>query len=167
MTNDPVDDAIAQWERERPDLQGLDAMALFGRLGRLTAHASAAIDEGLAPFGLKVGEFDVLASLRRSGAPFELTPTALGRQILLSSGAMTNRLDRLEAAGLVQRRPDPDDRRGVMVGLTPQGRELVDQAVTAHLANEVQILEVLSERERAALDRAVRKLLASLSERST
>lgn len=164
MTTDPVDDAIAHWRRERPDLEDLDAMALFGRLARLTALASAAIEAGLAPFGLKVGEFDVLASLRRAGDPFELTPTALGRQLLLSSGAMTNRLDRLETAGLVRRRPDPHDRRGVMVGLTDRGRELVDDAVVAHLANEVRLLSALGDRDRAAFDRAVRTLVASLAE---
>lgn len=167
MTTDPVDDAMAQWRRERPDLVDLEAMALFGQLARLTALATAAIEDGLAPFGLKVGEFDVLASLRRAGEPYELTPTALGRQLLLSSGAMTNRLDRLEDAGFVVRRPDPSDRRGVLVALTDAGRERVDEAVVAHLANEVRILDALGPRDRAALDRAVRTLVASLTDTTT
>jgi DNA-binding MarR family transcriptional regulator len=162
-TPDPVDRAIEQWRRERPDLEGLEAMALFARLGHLAALAGPAIDECLGRFGIKTGEFDVLASLRRSGEPFELTPTALGRQLLLSSGAMTNRLDRLEAAGLVARRPDPSDRRGVIVGLTAAGRELVDAAVEAHVANEVRLLAGLAERDRATLDRILRDLLDSLA----
>jgi DNA-binding MarR family transcriptional regulator len=164
MPDDPVDDAMAQWARERPDLEHLDAMALFARLARLVALVAPAIDEGLAPFGLKVGEFDVLACLRRSGEPFELTPTALGRQLLLSSGAMTNRMDRLEQAGFIRRRPDPDDRRGVLVSLTPRGRELIDEAVVAHLANEVRLLEPLGARDRSALDRAVRSLTRQLTD---
>ena len=159
---DPVDAAIAQWARERPDLEHLDAMALIARLARMMGAVGARIDAGLAPYDLKVGEFDVLACLRRSGTPYELTPTVLGRQLLLSSGAMTNRLDRLEGAGLIRRRPDPDDRRGVIVWLTAEGLTRIDEAVTAHLANEVRILDALGARDRAALERAVRRLTESL-----
>lgn len=139
-------------------------MATFGRLARLVALAGPAIDAGLEPYGLKVGEFDVLACLRRSGEPFELTPTALVRQLLLSSGAMTNRLDRLEDLGLIRRRPDPSDRRGVLVALTAKGREKIDRAVEGHVANEQRILSVLSQKDRAALDRAVTALLASFAD---
>lgn len=160
--DDPVDQAIAQWRRERPDLDHLEAMAVFARLARLAALAGPAIEAGLAPFGLKVGEFDVLASLRRAGEPHELTPTNLGHQLLLSSGAMTNRLDRLEAAGLVRRRPDPADRRGVLVGLTATGLRTVDAAVEAHLANEVRLLGSLDDRDRAALDRILRVLVTAV-----
>lgn len=142
-------------------------MAVFARLARLAALAGPAIEAGLAPFGLKVGEFDVLASLRRAGAPHELTPTNLGRQLLLSSGAMTNRLDRLEAAGLVSRRPDPSDRRGVLVGLTDLGLQTVDAAVEEHLANEVRLLGALAGRDRGALDRILRTLLAALEDPSS
>ncbi len=98
-SNDPVERAIEQWSRERPDLEGLDAMAIFARLSRLAALARPAVEAGIARYGLKPGEFDVLACLRRTGEPFELTPKALVEHLLLSSGAMTNRLDRLEAAG--------------------------------------------------------------------
>lgn len=163
VATDPVDDAVAQWAQQRPDLEGLDAMATFGRLARLVALAGPAIDAGLAPYDLKVGEFDVLACLRRAGEPFELTPTALVRQLLLSSGAMTNRLDVLERRGLIRRRPDPSDRRGVLVGLTPDGRELVDRAVEGHVANEARLLSALGAKDRAALDRAVRALLDALA----
>lgn len=164
MTADPVDAAVEQWARERPDLDGLDAMATLGRLGRLAALAGSAVDAGLKPYGLKVGEFDVLACLRRSGEPYELTPTALVGHLLLSSGAMTNRLDGLERSGLIRRRPDPNDRRGVLIGLTAEGRKLIDRAVEGHVANEQRILSVLSAKDRAALDRALRALVESLSD---
>jgi DNA-binding MarR family transcriptional regulator len=156
---DAVDAVIEQWRRERPDLD-LDAMATFGRLGRLHAHAVRSLDAVFARHGLQVGEFDVLAALRRSGTPFELTPTLLARTLMLSPGGMTNRIDRLEQAGLVVRRPDPDDRRSSIVALTDRGRRIVDDAVTDHVANEADLLAGLSVRERQALDRALRSLLS-------
>ncbi len=159
-SQDPVDALVEQWRRERPDLApDLDAMALFARLGRLVARAGRAIDEVLDRHGLTVGEFDVLAALRRGGDPFVLRPTQLSRTLILSPAAMTNRLDRLEAAGRVRRQPDPDDRRGFLVVLTPAGRALVDEAVTEHLANEVRLLMPLSSAQRAAVDDGLRTLL--------
>ena len=156
---DHVDELMEQWARERPDLD-LGPMATFGRYGRLAAHATRAIGSVFDEHGLHSGEFDVLAALRRSGDPFVMTPTALARVLMLSPGGMTNRLDRLEGAGPIARRPDPDDRRSSLVVLTPAGRELVDLVVTEHLANEARLLEPLSAAERAAFDRALRKLLA-------
>jgi DNA-binding MarR family transcriptional regulator len=158
---DAVDRFVAQWRRERPDLD-LAPMAIVGRLGRLTTLGTAVIEDTLQTHGLKLGEFDVLASLRRAGSPYALTPGSLLRQLMLSSGAMTNRIDRLEAAGWVTRRPDPDDRRGVIVTLTPAGLALVDRAVTDHLAAEERLLAPLRASERATLDRLVRKLVAPL-----
>ena len=165
QNEDAVDRFVAQWARERPDLD-LAPMALIGRLGRLSALGTAVIEAGLAKHGLKLGEFDVLASLRRAGKPYELTPGALIRQLMLSSGAMTNRLDRLESNGLVQRAPDPADRRGVIVRLTPEGHKVVDDAVTDHVTTEAGLLEPLSASERAALDRLLRKLLEPLDPRT-
>jgi DNA-binding MarR family transcriptional regulator len=159
--DDAVDRFVAQWAHERPDLD-LAPMAVIGRLGRLSALGTAVIEAGLARHGLKLGEFDVLASLRRAGQPYELTPGALIRQLMLSSGAMTNRLDRLEENGLVQRAPDPADRRGVIVRLTPEGHKVVDEAVTDHVATEAGLLQPLSASERATLDRLLRKLLGPL-----
>lgn len=157
---DGVDRLIAQWARERPDLaDDLPAMATFGRLGRLNAMARASIEAVFARHGLNLGEFDVLAALRRSGEPFELQPSRLARVLMLSPAGMTNRVDRLEARDLVTRRPDPDDRRSSLVVLTPAGRTLVDDAVRDHLTNEKQLLDVLSMAERKALDRALRTLL--------
>src|SRR3954464_7727933 len=114
---DAIDRMIAQWRRERPDLD-LDAMAIFGRLGRLTAHLGPAIDRAFAASGLQRGEYDVLAALRRSGEPFSLTPSTLSDTLMLSRAGMTNRLDRLESAGLIARRHNQQDRRSMHIDLT-------------------------------------------------
>src|SRR5688572_27524247 len=110
-------------------------MATIARLGRVAAVVTRAVEDVLLEHGLTVGEFDVLATLRRGGAPYEMIPSALARVLMLSPAGMTNRVDRLEAAGLVDRRPDPADRRSSWVVLTRAGRTLVDAAVTDHVAN--------------------------------
>lgn len=158
---DAVDRIVEQWRIERPDLQ-LDAMATIGRLGRIAALAGPHVDDLFARFDLSRGEFDVLAALRRNGSPFTLTPSALARTLMLSPAAMTNRLDRLEKAGLVTRAIDPDNRRSMRVTLTDDGRTRVDEAVTAHVANEEKLLSALSDDDRRHLDDILRKLLASL-----
>ena len=164
-TPDHVDRLIEQWTRERPDLE-LGPMATIGRLGRLHALATRTIADVFAGHGLQIGEFDVLAALRRSGDPFEMKPTDLARVLMLSPAGMTNRVDRLEAAGWIERRHDPDDRRSSLVRLTDDGRTLVDRAVTDHVANEARLLEPLSPTERATLDRALRTLLLQFDEPS-
>jgi DNA-binding MarR family transcriptional regulator len=157
---DPVDQLVAQWAVERPDLVGdLGAMATFGRIGRLNALAGREIEAVVEAHGLNTGEFDVLAALRREGDPFVLTPSALARALMHSPAGMTNRVDRLVARGLVDRQADPDDRRSLLVALTPEGRTLVDATVTEHVANEARLLSVLSANERTTLDRIVRKLV--------
>jgi DNA-binding MarR family transcriptional regulator len=157
---DHVDDLIDQWRAERPDLgDALPAMATFGRLGRLHAHATASIGKVFAEHGLNIGEFDVLAALRRAGEPYELRPTQLANLLMLSPGGMTNRLDRLEASGTVERRSDPADRRSWIIALTAKGKDVVDEAVSDHVANEAALLDVLSASDRAALDKALRRLL--------
>jgi DNA-binding MarR family transcriptional regulator len=154
---------LEAWARARPDLEGrLPAMGTFGRLGRLHAHASRAFEAVLQGHVLSTGEFDVLASLRRAGPPFARAPGELSRSLMRSPGGMTNRLDRLEAAGWVRREPDPDSRRSLRVVLTDEGRDLVDTAVTDHLANETALLEGLTTAQRQALDDALRALLAHL-----
>ncbi|THF55065.1 MarR family winged helix-turn-helix transcriptional regulator [Ollibium composti] len=156
--------AIAQWRKERPDLD-VSPMAV---LGRLSEAATLVARDRLAPlfarYGLQHGEFDVLATLRRSGAPFSLTPTALYETTMVTSGAMTNRLDRLEKAGLIRRVPHPSDRRGLMVQLTEEGRELIDRAVEAHIENEHRILSSLNTEERERLAALLEKLIAGLSD---
>lgn len=157
-TRDHVDAILEQWRRERPDLD-TRALGLVGRLFRIVRLADAELAEGLRPHDLQPGWLDILAALRRAGAPFELNPGDLMRATLLSSGGMTKRLDRLAEAGLVERRPDPSDRRGTRVRLTAAGREAIDGALETHVANEERLLEGLSVAERAALDALLRKLL--------
>ncbi len=158
---DHVDEIVAQWGRERPDLD-TSPLATFGRIFRVGALADAALARRMEPYALQPGWFDILAALRRAGDPFELNPTELMRSTLLSSGGMTKRLDRLQEAGLVRRRPDPDDRRGTLVGLTRKGRTAVDAALVSHLANEEDLLAPLGAGERRTLDRLLRKLLVGL-----
>jgi DNA-binding MarR family transcriptional regulator len=163
---DAVDQHIEQWRTQRPDLP-LDAMATFGRLGRLLGTAGPAIEAVFLRHGLTTGEFDVLAALRRSGEPFTLTPSVLARSMMLSPAAMTNRLDRLEGAGHVTRTLDPGNRRSMLVSLTASGRATVDAAVTEHVANEERLLAVLTRAERETLDGLVRTLLAGIEDGQT
>ncbi|RIJ70053.1 MarR family transcriptional regulator [Nakamurella silvestris] len=158
---DVVQQHIRQWERERPDLS-FGAMATFARLGRLAAVAGPMIAETFSRHELNIGEFDVLAALRRSGEPFVLTPSTLAKAMMLSTAAMTNRLDRLQAAGLVDRRLDPENRRSILVSLTAAGRTTVDAAVVEHVANEESLLAGLTAGQRQTLDDLLATLLASL-----
>jgi len=155
--------AIEQWRKERPDLD----VSPMGVIGRLNEASSLIARDRLAPvfarFGLQSGEFDVLATLRRSGAPHALTPTELYEATMVTSGAMTARLDRLEKAGLIQRAPHPSDRRGVVVQLTAKGLERIDAALAAHVANEHHILAGLTSSERETLASLLGKLIGSLS----
>ena len=154
---------MEQWRHERPDLD----VSPMGVIGRLNEASSLIARDRLAPvfarFGLQSGEFDVLATLRRSGAPYALTPTELYEATMVTSGAMTARLDRLEKAGLTQRAPHPSDRRGVVVQLTAKGRELIDTALAAHVANEHEILAGLTHEDREILADLLGKLIGSLS----
>ncbi len=153
---------MAQWQKERPDLD-VRPMAVFGRLSYAAlVVARDKLNPLFAQFGLQNGEFDVLATLRRSGMPFALTPTALYEATMVTSGAMTNRLDRLEKAGLIARAPHPQDRRGVIVQLTEKGRALIDEAVTAHVANEHQVLSALTRDEQDQLAALLEKLIRGL-----
>ncbi|GAA0247343.1 MarR family transcriptional regulator [Saccharothrix mutabilis subsp. mutabilis] len=158
---DAVDGVIAAWARERPDLD-LDAIAVAGRLGRVSLLLLPAQEAVFARFGLQKGEFDVLASLRRSGDPYTLRPSQLSAALMLTRAGMTNRLDRLEAAGLVERTLDPEDRRSFRVRLTDKGHGIVDEAMTAHTANVTRLLSGLDEEQLQALDGLLRTLLRSL-----
>lgn len=159
---DRADIAIEQWARERPDLPSLP-MAVFGRLSDavelvMRDHMNPLFAEA----GLQPGEFDVLATLRRSGEPYMLSPTKLYEAAMISSGGMTNRLDRLERAGFVERRPDPNDRRGKLIALTEAGKQVIDETIGRHVANEERLLSVLSPREQEQLNQLLRKLIAGL-----
>ncbi len=159
---DGVDQLIEQWERERPDLE-FGAMGTIGRLGRVMGLLTASIEDVLAEHGLTIADFDVLATLRRGGAPYVMRPTDISRLLMLSPAGMTNRLDRLDGLGLVARSPDPNDRRSWLIQLTDEGLRRVDAAVADHVANEERLLAPLSESQRQALDKALRALLAGLS----
>jgi DNA-binding MarR family transcriptional regulator len=155
-------DAIEQaWRSERPDVE-VGPLVLLGRLFRVTELADARLARALGERNLQRGWFDLLAALRRSGPPYELRPGELMRATMLSSAGMTKRLDRLVEAGLLERRPDPGDRRGTLVRLTAAGRRAIDAALPVHVANEELLLAPLSERERKTLDRLLRKLLRPL-----
>jgi len=159
---DRADLAAAQWARERPDLRTLP-MTVFGRLNEA---AERVMREHMNPLfaeaGLQSGEFDVLATLRRSGEPYRLSPTRLYEATMISSGGMTDRLDRLERAGLVERRPDPKDRRGKLIALTGAGKRVIDEAVGRHVANEERLLSALTQAEQTTLDALLKKLIAGL-----
>src|SRR3954462_14364758 len=141
---DEVDDLAEAWARERPDLD-LAPVAVFSRLSRLSRHLGLARREAFTAQGIESWEFDVLAALRRAGAPYELSPGRLLRETLVTSGTMTNRVDRLATRGFVERYPDPGDRRGVLVRLTDAGRTTVDGALEGLLARERDLLEALPE----------------------
>ncbi|MFI2609871.1 MarR family winged helix-turn-helix transcriptional regulator [Kitasatospora sp. NPDC018619] len=157
---DTVDDIVEQWARARPDLDAAP-MALIGRLRRLSVRVDNALREYFTACGLDSSEFDVLATLRRSGEPYELNARALLKSAMVTSGAITNRVDRLSAKGLVERNPCPTDRRAVLVRLTPAGKELIDGALAGHVRNEERILSALDAQERARLDALLRKLLVA------
>ncbi|MFI6387693.1 MarR family winged helix-turn-helix transcriptional regulator [Nonomuraea sp. NPDC050540] len=160
-TVDDVDRIIEQWAQERPDLD-TQAMEVFGRIYRISQRMGARQEKVHARFGISRGEFDVVATLRRSGEPYQLSPKALAASLMLTSGGMTGRLDRLEKAGLVARSPDPDDRRGLVITLTARGLEVADQAATAGLAAQREVFERLPRREREQLPAMLRDLLALL-----
>jgi DNA-binding MarR family transcriptional regulator len=137
-----VDELVEQWAAARPDLDR-SSMAVISRIERLTELLDEIFTPTLAQYGLTRGDFDVLATLRRADEPYRLTPTELSRAMMISSGGTTKRVDRLEERGLLERSPDPNDRRGVVVALTPQGVAVVDEAVTAHVADEQRVLSAL------------------------
>ncbi|WP_203136009.1 MarR family winged helix-turn-helix transcriptional regulator [Microbacterium sp. JZ31] len=153
----------AQWRRERPDLD-VTPMGVVGRLHRLGDLLREELLALYGRYGLGEGEFDVLATLRRAGAPYELAPGALARHTMVTTGAVTKRLDRLEAAGLVQRRASAEDARGRIVRLTDAGRELIDDAFAAHMRNERRLLEGLSPADRRDLERILASWLARVDD---
>ncbi|MGP9020802.1 MarR family winged helix-turn-helix transcriptional regulator [Streptomyces sp. BR1] len=158
---DPVDAITAQWAEVRPDLDTLP-MAVYGRIYRISRAMGDRIEKEYKRFGISRGEFDVLATLRRSGEPYTLSPRQLSATLMLTTGGMTGRLDKLEKAGLLSRSPDPHDRRGLRVTLSDKGREIVDESVTAGLAMQHEVLDgVLDETEAAQLAALLRKLLAA------
>lgn len=149
----------AQWRAERPDLD-VRPQGVIGRLHRLANFLTDELTAVYAEHGLSEGEFDVLAALRRTGAPYELAPNELAHHTMVTTGAMTKRLDRLEGAGLVTRRPSTSDGRRRVVALTRKGKTLIDQAFTAHLANERRLLDALTPKQADQLEALLTSWLA-------
>lgn len=155
---DHVDRILAQWRRERPDLD-VDPMGLIGRTKRLALFLTREMENTWADYGLNDASFDVLATLRRSGPPFRLSPGALMASTMVTSGTMTNRVDQLEKAGLVERIRNPDDGRSVLIALTDKGFGVIDVAVTAHVRTQAELVAGLSEDERCRLNALLKKFL--------
>ncbi|MTD15712.1 MarR family transcriptional regulator [Nakamurella sp. YIM 132087] len=155
----------AAWARERPDLD-VRAQGVIGRLHRVGAHLTERLCLVYKRFGLAEGEFDVLSTLRRAGAPFELAPGELAAHTMVTTGAMTKRIDRLERDGLVTRRPSVTDGRGRVVALTPAGRDLIDEAFTAHMRNERELLDQLDPADAELLEGALTRWLAVFESRA-
>ena len=158
---DAVDAIVEQWHRERPDLDP-GAKHVTGRVVRLAGIFQQAYDEAFAPIGLAAGDYGMLVALRRAGPPHRLTPTDLARQRMMTSGGMTAAIDRLERKGLVDRRPNQEDRRGTLVGLTPAGLDVVDEAMARHAEAEQALVAGLDDDERDRLASLLRRLLLSV-----
>jgi DNA-binding MarR family transcriptional regulator len=158
---DPVEAIVDQWALQRPDID-VTTMADVARLLRVADLIDRRISAMAADHGMDRGQGDVLFTLRRAGPPYRLSPGELTANLLVTTGTMTNRIDRLEARGLVRRLPNPDDRRSVVVELTPEAVELVDRAIERHVANEQEMIAPLTPRDRDELRRILRKLLAHL-----
>lgn len=161
MEHDFTDQMLERLSASFPDLD-VGAYQVTARLARLGLHLTRRQEEVFGRFGLNRGEVGVLSALRISGPPYRLTPTRLGRGLLLSSAGVTSRLDRLERRGLIVRLPDPDDRRGVLIELTERGKELVDAAVRANTESETQLMAGFNGREIETLRRLLRKLGSAL-----
>jgi DNA-binding MarR family transcriptional regulator len=157
---DRVDQILDQWAEARPDLDA-SALGVVGRILRLAKHMRRNMKEALAPYGLDLWGFDVLAALRRAGPPYSMSPTELRRVVMLTSGAMTNRVDRLEERGWVERVADHSDRRAIQVRLTERGEELIDDAAVARMEMAQDLLEPLAADDRLRLADLLRTLLLS------
>ncbi|MEV7283479.1 MarR family transcriptional regulator [Streptomyces sp. NPDC093252] len=160
---DQVGRIQAEWGRERPDLD-VGPQGVIGRLHRLAGRLTAELTLVYGRYGLSEGEFDVLCALRRAGEPYERAPGELAAHTMVTTGAMTKRIDRLERAGLVTRRRAADDQRGRIVALTRPGRELIDRAFGEHMRNEHRLLELLTPVEAAALEALLREWLGRLDD---
>jgi DNA-binding MarR family transcriptional regulator len=163
VLRDAVDVIIDEWRRERPDLDP-SAKAITGRIVRLAAFMQERMGEAAAAHGLSNGGFGILAALRRSGPPFQLTPSELTRHLMVTTGGMTTMIDRLEAHGFVRRAPNPADRRGVLVGLTGDGLRAIEAAMEAHARVEHDLVDGLAARDRDQLARLLRILLLQVDD---
>jgi DNA-binding MarR family transcriptional regulator len=162
MEPDQIDLILEQWQRERPDLD-LTPMAVFGRISVLARVLGPLAEQVFAEHGLRQGEFDVLTALRRVGEPYTLIPSELSAMLMMSRAGMTNRLDRLEAAGLVERTLDPADRRSFRITLTKAGLQTINETMTDHAANLHRLATGMDKQELATLSDGLHKLLTTLT----
>jgi len=160
---DSVDAKLQTWSRELPDLD-LSTEGVVARIQHLEKRLKRSMEETLAEFGLNYGEWVVLGALRTAGPPYRRSAGALARILDLTSGAMTNRIDRMEAAGLIRRVPDPDDRRGVQLEITPKGRQLWEDAVGVQAQKEQLVASALTAREKEQLNTLLRRLVLSFDD---
>ncbi len=158
---DGVDEILEQWRRERPELDH-SPIGVVGRVSRLARELEQRLEPVYREHGLEPGWHDVLATLRRTGPPYQLRPSEFTSALMLTSSGTTKRLDRLEQAGLIERDPDPEDRRGTLITLTAAGHELIDAVTEAHLANERRLLSALTATEQDRLADLLRKLQLGL-----
>jgi DNA-binding MarR family transcriptional regulator len=165
MERDSIETFINQWKKERPDLDPWP-VGVLGRTQRISAHLQTRAAKWLSPLGLTWDSFSLLLALRRSGEPYELRPTDIYRESLLSSGAITNRIDKVEKKGWVKRYDSPDDRRGVVVRLTPSGRAVADKAVEIHFRELADQLSKINKKDRQMLLQLLKKVLGILEETS-
>ncbi|RZS59524.1 DNA-binding MarR family transcriptional regulator [Microcella putealis] len=157
--SDRVASIQAEWRRERPEIDP-SPQGIIGRLHRVAAYLTTELEAVYRDFDLSTGEFDVLAALRRAGEPYERTPSELAERTMITSGGLTKRCDRLETAGLIERRVAESDRRGRVVALTPAGLDLIDRAYAAHMRNEHRLIAALDEDDRGALQGGLARWLA-------
>lgn len=161
---DAIDRIVAQWRTERPDLDP-SAKEITGRILRLASLFQRAYGDAFASLGISEGDYGILVALRRAGDPFQLTPTGLARTRMMTSGGMTAGLDRLERRGLLARQPNPQDRRGSIVGLTADGLALIDEAMEVHARVEQELVAALGSDQRVALSGLLRALLLETDRR--
>ncbi|EAQ43648.1 transcriptional regulator PecS [Roseobacter sp. MED193] len=160
---DHVDFIIDQWTRERPDLN-VSAMGIIGRVARLYMAYQEGMQQTFARFGLNAAKFDVLATLRRAGAPYQLSPGELLKATMVASGTMTNRIARLEADGLVLRQLNPEDSRSFLIELSPAGLDLIDQVVEDHVVTQERMLAAMPEEERRAFKTLLSRAQAAVEQ---
>ncbi|KZK86457.1 HTH-type transcriptional regulator MhqR [Pseudovibrio sp. Ad46] len=163
---DHVARVVRQWKSEYPEVDA-SPMYVLARMMRLNMQINKDLSANFAKFGLATGDFDVLATLRRSGEPYALRPTELTKSSMLTSGTMTSRLDKLEKLGLVRRNPNPEDRRALMIHLTDKGRSLVEEAAAAHFEMEAEMLKILDPEDRDALEGILERWSHRLEENGT
>src|SRR6266567_1815904 len=164
--HDEVDELVAAWQVQRPDLD-VEPLQVLSRISRLARHLDRARRAAFEAHGLEAWEFDVLSALRRQGPPYQLSPGSLLRATLVTSGTMTNRIDRLAEGGLVRRLPDPQDKRGVLVQLTDRGRAVADAALADLLGHERELLAGLEAADRQQLASLLRLLLSPFDTHAT